>query len=153
MTISQLESSFSSLLVLVTVDAALNCGISTVPVEQSVWQCCLKEKGKNSIFVPVQGLPLKACFFSGFASWKLSGSLVIMPRETGKLQKTNSYFYCSYWRGQICILAQSEKIDMSDTNRMAFFFLCLAQSGRTGHIYVLILSGNCFWFCFCLLGG
>lgn len=62
MIFSPLGSSFSSLLVLVTVDAATNCGISTVPVEQSVWQSCLKEKGRNNILVSVQGLSLKACF-------------------------------------------------------------------------------------------
>lgn len=154
MIISQFKSNFSSLLVLVTVDAAFNCGVSTVHVEQSVWQHCLKERGKNKVFVSVQGLPLKACFSLGLYPEKIyifyiPGGYATRNRKIVKI----SYCYCSYWRGQLCISATSEKTDVSDTNKMAFFILWLAQSGRTGHIYMLILSGNCFWFCFCLLGG
>lgn len=144
MIFSPLESSFSSLLVLVTVDAATNSGISTVPVEQSVRQYCLKKRGRNNIFVSVQGLPLKACFSLCLhpENIKIPGDYSMRNRKIAK--NPNSYCYCSYRRGQMSISATSEKIDMSDTNKMAFFFLYLAQSGRTGHIYMLIFSGNCF---------
>lgn len=65
MIISQLESSFFCMSVLVSVDAAIKHGNSIVHDEQLMWWRCLKEPGKNKAFESVQGILLKGCFSVG----------------------------------------------------------------------------------------
>lgn len=127
-------------------DAATNCGISTVPLEQSVWQCCLKGRGKNTIFVSVQGSPLKACFSLCLHPENYQDPWWLFHEKQENCKKTQTVIaIVPVEEGRWVFQQISEKIGMSDTNG---FFLPVLNSVRKDRTH---LHAHLLWKMFLIL--
>lgn len=147
MTILQLENSFSCMEGLVNTDTVRKLWISLVPDELSQYhsKSCLEETGKIKVFLFVQSTQLQV-YFS--VSLQHEEHCVAMKnRKKYKYQMLISFllkreYMCASW----FLFSFSFFSPPSPPT-----FSCIAQGGRPGSIYVLILSGNCFSFSFACL--